>query len=239
MESIQDFSDSRNKSWCIHCGGWLSQVRTNRDHVPSKSLLSQPYPDQLPVVQICVECNVSFSSDEQYFAAFLGAVLSGSTDPDVQTLQTAQRVFREHPNLRARIESAKTEYKTQGGETRYLWKPEQERIDRVILKNARGHAYYEIGEPMLEQPESIWSFPFVSMTPSEREAFEMPASDGFALWPEVGSRMLTRLVSGADLVDGWVSVQDRAYRYSVEQGGGIRVRSVIAEYLATEVCWEH
>ena len=50
---------------------------------------------------------------------------------------------------------------------------------------------------------------------------------------------MTRLVSGQDIVGEWTIVQEGIYRYSVQQDGGLRVRSVLSEYLATEVQWEH
>jgi hypothetical protein len=119
---------------------------------PSKSLLLKPHPENLPVVQVCKPCNTGFSLDEEYLVAFLGAVTAGSSDPDRQAKANAARILNRNPKLRARIERARSEYRTHGGETRIVWKPEARRIDRVILKNARGHAFFEIGEPMLNQP---------------------------------------------------------------------------------------
>ena len=49
--------------------------------------------------------------------------------------------------------------------------------------------------------------------------------------------MLERVFSGHDLVDGWIHVQRDVYRYMIVQGTKTLVRSVIAEYLATEVTW--
>ena len=40
-----------------------------------------------------------------------------------------------------------------------------------------------------------------------------------------------------DLDEGWVIVQDDVYRYAVAQEDGLLVRSVIRNYLATEVYW--
>ena len=54
-------------------------------------------------------------------------------------------------------------------------------------------------------------------------------------WPEVGSRMLTRVVEGQDLSNGWVVVQEDVYRYAVTQTGAFVVKMAMAEYLATEV----
>src|SRR5712671_7909372 len=84
MDQIEEFSDTRQKSWCIHCGGWISGMQTSGDHVPTKTLLREPYPLNTPVARICTDCNSGFSRDEEYFVAFLGSVLSGSTEPDAQ-----------------------------------------------------------------------------------------------------------------------------------------------------------
>lgn len=54
-------------------------------------------------------------------------------------------------------------------------------------------------------------------------------------WPEVGSRMFTRLVGGADLSGGWIVVQPGVYRYAIHQYSTVRI--VIREYLAFEAVW--
>jgi hypothetical protein len=56
-------------------------------------------------------------------------------------------------------------------------------------------------------------------------------------WPEVGRRMMTRLDSEVDLDDGWVIVQDDICRYAILQEGTLLVRSMIHNYLASEVLW--
>ena len=73
------------------------------------------------------------------------------------------------------------------------------------------------------------------MTAADRAEFKSIRTQG--LLPEVGSRMLTRRMTGQDLSDGWVVVQDGIYRYGVAQHGVMLVRSVLFEYLATEVYW--
>jgi hypothetical protein len=235
MDQIKECVDERQKSWCINCGGTIRTIRTNRDHVPSKSLLLKPWPQNLPVVEVCTTCNTSFSLDEEYLAAFLGAVLSGSTEPDRQRLATAARVFREDGNLKARIDRARREYQTTAGETRVLWEPEWHRVHRIITKNARGHAFFEFGEPMLDEPRHVQAVPLEALTREQRAAFEAVPTSG--AWPEVGSRMLTRVTTGQDMDGPWVIVQDSVYRYAVAQDDGILVSSVIHEYLATEVYW--
>ena len=55
--------------------------------------------------------------------------------------------------------------------------------------------------------------------------------------PELGSRMLWRVLTGQGLSHGWVIVQDGIYRYAVAQVGVMLVRTVLLEYLATKVYW--
>lgn len=204
----------------MHCGAGIGNVDTSRDHVPSKCFLTAPYPSELPVVEICHACNNGFSRDEEYAIAFLGAVLSGSTDPEKQTLAQSASVLRRTPKLRQRIEDSRTAGSTSTGEALVLWKPEQERIDRVLIKNARGHAYFEFGEPVLSTPDWHWSRPLHGL--EQRAEFQRVELS--AAWPEVGSRMLTRVVTGDDLSNGWVIVQPGVYRYAVFQDGGLVVR---------------
>jgi hypothetical protein len=236
MKQIAEFVDERQKGWCIHCGQWIDGLETSGDHVPSKSLLREPRPENLPVVQTCKSCNTGFSLDEEYLAAFLSAVLTGSTEPERQRHPSAARILQRNPKLRARIDRARWGFLTHCGETQIIWRPESARIDRVILKNARGHAFFEIGEPMLDRPKYVRSAPLESLTRAQRADFEN--IDFGAGWPEVGNRMMTRLLTGQDLADGWIVVQDGVYRYAVTQAGGMLVRSVLFDYLATEVCWE-
>jgi hypothetical protein len=214
MQEIEDFSDERNKSWCIHCGQWLALVETNKDHVPSKSLLRKPHPHHLPVAKICKQCNSNFSRDEQYLVALLSSVLAGSTDPTAQRNASAARSLARSPELRARIERSGSVYKTMGGEKRIVWKPELHRVSRVIVKNARGHAFFELGEPMVTRPSHVWAYPLESMTATEREDFEgISAAEHVSPWPEVGSRMMPRVLTGQDMAGPWVVVQQDVYRY--------------------------
>ena len=238
MDFIEEFVDERLKGSCIQCGAWLGIADTNKDHVPSKGLLRIPLPENLPIVEICATCNSGFSADEEYLFLFLNCVLSGSTDPDRQTDERVARALRRHKKLRARIERSKVENLTIEGNMECVWNRETARIKRVVIKNARGHAFYEYGEPVLTEPEHVCAAPLKTLTVAKREEFENFGTVGdVALWPEVGSRMMTRVLTGQDLRDGWVIVQDNVYRYRVEQCNGMLVRSVLFEYLATEVRW--
>jgi hypothetical protein len=177
---------------------------------------------------VCRDCNNDLSLDEEYFAAFLGSVLTG-------------KALAKSDKLQSRIAGSKSEYVTHDGARRLLWKPEYERIDRIVLKNARGHAFFEYGDPILAEPTYIWARPIEALNAEEAIEFEglVTEFDEIVLsaWPEVGSRMMTRVLTGQDLVGDWVIVQAGVYRYNVSQHGIMRVRSVIREYLATEVYW--
>ena len=90
---------------------------------------------------------------------------------------------------------------------------------------------------MLSEPEHVWTAPLEALTAAQRGDFENVDTGEF--FPEVGSRMLTRVITGQDLSGNWVIVQGGAYRYAVAQQGVMLVRSVIFDYLATEVYWSH
>lgn len=235
MDQIHEFVDERLKGWCIHCGTWLAESESSADHVPTKGLLQAPHPSNLPTVPICGGCNGSFAQDEEYLVVFLGVALSGSTAPDRQQLEQVGRALERSPKLAARLERSKKEYRTHGGETRIVWEPEWDRVRRVLVKNARGHVYFEFGEPIREEPEYVHAKPLSAMTAAELQEFE--SVDLGPAWPEVGSRMMTRMATGQDLAGAWVVVQEGVYRYAVAQQGKALVRTVLFEYLATEVYW--
>ncbi|HKM53156.1 MAG TPA: hypothetical protein VJY33_07060, partial [Isosphaeraceae bacterium] len=191
MKQIKDFSDDRYKGTCLHCGTALATKPTSDDHVPSKVLLDRPLPANVHVVETCIQCNNGFSPDEEYFAAFLGAAMSGSTDPNAQMFETARKVLAGNAKLRREIEATRTESTDPDGSTRLTWLPDLDRIRRVVVKNARGHVFHELGQPMLEEPDDILVVPLVVID-EERLADFLTVDLGSA-WPEVGSRLLQRV----------------------------------------------
>ena len=193
-------------------------------------------------MRACRVCNSAFAQDEEYFAALLAAVLAGSTDPDKQTTERAARLFRRPANLRARLDAARTEVRTLFGDVRIVFKPEHERVERVVVKNARAHALFDLESPRLDAPDCVMARPLCRFTEDERAAFEM-SDQGILPWAEVGTRMFMRQSFAthpamSDMRGPWVVVQEGTYRYTAMQtDDGIMVRSVIREYLATEVFW--
>lgn len=84
-------------------------------------------------------------------------------------------------------------------ELRILWQPERERIERIIVKNARGHAFFELGEPRFGKPSHVYFSPLEYLDYEQRQNFE--TIEAITGWPEVGSRMMTRMMTGQDLAE--------------------------------------
>ena len=118
MRQLNNYSDERYRDICLYCDACLQEVKRTKDHVPSKSLLEPPYPENLPVVDVCQQCNAGFSKDEQYFSAFLAAVISGSTNPDPDRFPTAAKTLTYSAPLRKRIERSRQVQATVWGRPR-------------------------------------------------------------------------------------------------------------------------
>ena len=235
MMQLNDYSDVRNLGFCIHCGEGIDGKNHSRDHVPTRALLDRPYPENLPVVGVCGKCNNGFSKDEEYLVSLIGSVLSGSTELDRDQFPVAAGILDHSEALGARIERTRRVQWTLWGDAEIQWSVELDRAANVVAKNARGHAFFELGEPLQSLPSYIGMSPVQLMFDQQRRQFER-LPDG-VLWAEVGSRMMQRMAIG-DPEDGWVEVQNGVYRYTVIQlPGETLVRSVIREYLATEVSW--
>jgi hypothetical protein len=251
---IEDFSDERLKASCIHCGAMIADIECNRDHVPSKSLLTKNLRerganydkgageenDYLPQVIVCRRCNSGFSSDENYLLCVLHAVMAGSLYPDPIKHPEAATILRSNRHI---VRSLK---KRPDGQL-FLFDnlqpftlfPDTEKVRSVIVKNARGHAYHDIAEPLLETPDHVTFVPLEHLTKEQRDAFEgVGAGVELSVWPEVGSRMTVQLMDEEEMVGGWVTVKPGRYRYSIDWHEAVVVKTVIWEYLATETRWE-
>lgn len=229
MRQLESYADERLIAGCVYCG----RVTQTRDHVPSRVLLNEPYPENLPVVPACEECNRGYSLDEEYFACLVECARAGS----VQATQRPKiiRILSQSPALAEKISRARSV--REDGNVSFL--AEQERIRNVALKLARGHAAYEASEILRHEPSHFLATPLGTLDDSARRHFEpVPRS---AIWPEVGSRAMQRLiVAGNDVTDeGWIEVQPGQYRYFVVAEGPVMVRFVVSDYLACEVIWDY
>jgi len=240
MDQIPQFADERLSAElegrCLYCKkAFGDDIVRSVDHCPSKALLLKPYPTNLPTVPSCVSCNSGFSEDEQYVRVFLGCVIAGSADPDAQPDSGVRAALVRAPGLRAGIEAAMRESLFPGDPM--MWVPDHKRLSSVLVKNARGHLWYEHAEHRPDPPSVVYAA-LETLTDEQREAFENPLDVSGDVLPEVGTRALARVFSG-DTFDGWTFVQDDRYRFAIDHLGigAVRVRSIISEYLATEVLW--
>lgn len=233
MEPLENHADERMQRGCIHCGA----LPKTKDHVPSKVFLDKPHPDFPPFLPSCVKCNNDLSLDEEYFSCFLECVIVGSTDPTLIRREKVKKALLHNPKLGSRILASMREL-PEGP----MWVPESQRIINVIVKCARGHAAYEHNEWRHEEPNHINFFPLQLLTESQRTAFENPISEEIALWPEVGTRAMQRLMitNVGAFKEVWVEVQPERYRYYVDYDGEVlTVRMVFSEYLGAEVIWRN
>lgn len=232
MDPRKLFFDERLKGFCVFCGG----PHETDDHVPSKVLLDEPFPDNLPLVAACKKCNNQFSIDEPYLACLIDCVIAGSVDPNKVGREKVRRILSKRPHIGVQIDAGRR--KNLFGDLE--WETDSARVRNVVLKLARGHVYYELGEPQFGEPEQLWFVPLEVMSAEQREAFEANTGSGLAAWPEIGSRAFHRVsVVGPEafIDDGWQVVQPGRYRYWVSWSGEARVRMVLSEYLACEAAW--
>jgi len=230
VQNLKCYGDSRNKGFCIHCGG----PNETDDHLPSKVLLDEPYPENLMVCPSCLTCNSSLSLHEVYLACLLECVLAGEVDPSKLLRAKIAKVLAQNESLSERLRKAKSE-----GDGGPVWRVENDRVTAVVLKLARCHGAYEYNEPRLRNPDYMSIKPLVTMRDGERGAFEDCATDFVMGLPEVGSRAMQRLlVVGSDVYqEGWLVVQDGNYRFRVSQEEGLIVKIVLRECLACHVVW--
>jgi hypothetical protein len=242
MDQYREYLDERfQQSGCIYCG----EDATTREHVPSRVFLEKPYPENLPVVDACEACNNGFSQDEAYVACLLGSAMCGSADPDHVTHASARKLLRRWPSLRARLENARFMY-----EGNVVFGVEMDRLNRILIKLARGHARYELGVPFCDEPSGYFWKPRGQFSAEDCEEFEslevIGPIDG------VGNRQVQRFKvlqlelqspsgekkSTGIVINDWLDVQDGNYSYQVrETPGSVEVRMVIMGYLAAQVSW--
>lgn len=126
-----------------------------------------------------------------------------------------------------------------------------DRVRNVFLKLARGHAAYELSLPFRYEPTFLEWWPLAMMTDQQRDSYE--AADVSNIIGEVGSRGTQRsLVTQVTLlsavgeqsvsnlvINNWVDVQEGRYRYLavVDDHSGIRIKIILAEFLACEILW--
>ena len=149
---------------CIYCG----KPAGTREHVPSKSLLIEPFPENLPTIPACFECNNGFSVDEEYFICFL-EVLKNKVYANYSISEHVRSILSKKESLRQLIES---QISSKDGCIYPSF--DTDRFTRIITKLAIGHAGYEYDDLNFDGATGLW-FEFAPNISEEYKAeFESP-----------------------------------------------------------------
>ena len=175
MKQLKDCSEVRNHGPCIHCKNGLDEGNSNRDHVPIRAPLNMPYPDDLPIVEVCGECNNGDSKDEEYLGALIACVISGSVEVSRHDFSFASEILARTPGLAVRIETARKDQLTLWGDADIRWPTELDRAENVVVKNARGHALHELALPLHVQPSHVAIFAVLLLSDSRSNQFRTVA----------------------------------------------------------------
>jgi hypothetical protein len=229
MDPRHLFADECLRGFCVYCGGESSTA----DHVPARVFLDEPHPETARVVDACAKCNTEASLDEEYVACLLECVVSGSTDTTSLRRDKVRRALAHTPALGQMI--ARGRSPDLFGGLDWAITPEQfARVERVVVKLARGLVALEESNPQLDEPEHVSIRPMPVLDNAQRVEFEATTPGVLHRWPEVGSRAFIRACKNLG-ADSWVVVQPERFRYRVD---GTEVRMVVRGYLACVVAWE-
>lgn len=242
---------NKGDSVCIYCGG----LADSREHIPSKTFLKKPFPDNLYTVPSCVKCNNSFSGDELYTRIVLDTLESAARENTLQSCKNGASL--KYPRLAESIVSEIEAFRSNRSCETTTFHFRSKKIERVLEKLARGHAVYELSETYYLEGENAWDIAktFYSFRPLLSEEtidnYDCAADIQNCILPEIGSRVYENVfpvqipiahidgvgtyVLRSVLLD-WTDIQDSTYRYiAVFAGNMIQVNIVIDEFLFATV----
>ena len=216
MEKILNYADKRQTAGCVYCGS----IEKTAEHLPPKIFLDEPYPLNLVTIKACKRCNESFSIDEEFVACYV-EYLNSNGDLTLIKRPKIQRILTKKPsifNAFKKIEETEV----------------NERLGRVFLKIAQGHALFEQNELKFE--DDLFKIRFGKYDElTEQARLELETIPHALILPEVGSRATQRLLTTPIMNVPWITIQDGNYRYLVFDGG---VRMVLSESFWSEILWE-
>jgi hypothetical protein len=225
--------EKTSENGCIYCG----QPATTREHVPSKVFLTEPFPENLPTVPACFECNNGYSDDEKYIACFLDVLKSSIYTNYTSKNDTTLRLEKDNrlKNLLA------DQIKTSDGKVYFDF--DEDRLVRILKKLARGHAGFEFDLVDFDVDNiKLWyDFTFNISEDAMKEFNGIPETDKA---PEIGSRgsitpFIVQNIETEEVLPFifWNDVQDEQYRYQVlfSEDKDISVKIVIYEMLYCKI----
>lgn len=211
----------KDKTFCIYCG---NEANT-REHAPSKVFLRKPFPDNLPVLPACKNCNNAFSDYELYSEVYLDSLKYLSGYSENLSIDNNERIFKSTAFYDAQCDLKK--YIDTGGIIC------NEKLQKILIKLSICHAVYELCEgystdgKAIELKEISVNFR-LNLNEKEIEKFLMPIDISNKTFPELGSRIfenirvvepvLTPLKGGEDkklqlVILFWTEIQEGEYEY--------------------------
>jgi hypothetical protein len=225
MEQYLDYSDERHNNGCIYCGRKPDSV----DHIPARTFLDEPYPDNLQVLPVCTSCNNESSLDEEYVSFliyYLKHQESGALDE-----KHMKNKFSHAEALEDRVLNGLNINKEEKN-SRPIIDIETDRIKKVLNKYAFAHFCFERGEHPNGDAINI-NFAFASqLTEEQIKIFNTISKE--EIFPEIGSRLFQRVFENGN---SWMVVQENNYRYFISQNQPY-VRIVIYEFLFAEIIFD-
>lgn len=148
----------KNIDKCIYCG---EEKEITRDHVVSRNLFPKSYKKTNPViVPSCIDCNKSFSLDEEYFRQFIcGLALEHSQYANNLFFSKIKRSIQRRPQIgyKAWNQMKLVDFYSKGGiylgkrTAIHISKDDRERHFAVLDKYIKGLFYYEFETVLPEE----------------------------------------------------------------------------------------
>ena len=231
MDRMTDASiviDDPGQGRCFHCEGRFSPDAMIAMRTPAEGIASDARRRSIVRVSMCRSCAMRISGDDAYLSMFIKQGIAKVPELGRDWIHDGQvDVFTHEEQL---LVSA-----TFDGMPRFISNPQYERILAVIVKNARAHVLAELGRVMPGWPDAM----LVKTLPNASLAWinSFLEIDHTQTWPQAGSRLMVRMFTGENMQSGWIVVAPDSYAYTVFENGGVTVRSIIKEYLLTEISW--
>lgn len=226
MKQREIKGDIRVGKCCIFCHRYFLEL--TREHAPSKILINEPFPENLPIVYSCKECNSSFSLDEEYVACIIECARCKSTQiHDLERLKIRQILSKQKKLYdKIRINNGVIDIN---------------RMKHVVTKLSICHLFFETNTLVEDNPD-YFNF-FFRDNVSINEINNFNKVNEIYILPEI-SRCYDNILLMDDnsekLFYNWVIVQEEQYRYLCEYTEEMYiVKIVISEYAYFEIRWKH
>jgi hypothetical protein len=232
MIQIKPQNDSRFDNICCYCQNYIYENIT-RDHVPSKVLLESPFPENLPVVFCCYDCNQNFSTDEEYFACMIEYICSETADIELFERVKIREILNKKKHLRKRIED---NLEVRDGVIKVT--VEMEAINKIIKKLIYGHLAFEFANPYISEPDYIIFNTLDKLSPEDLDLFF--STQEIEKAPELGSRsaLVMTFYNNVPIYD-WKIVQDDIYHYKIDVFQGVTfVKILIRNKICIMAEWQ-